>query len=275
MTIIIDHSEKKKPPYLVYTFDDDFTLNKEDMVLPEDIPVASDASPKMDGTAAAGTGADYSRADHVHPSDTGKADAVHTHDASAVVSGAFDTARIPSLAASKITSGTFDAARIPSLDASKIASGTFDAARLPNATASTKGAVIPDDVTIGIADGTISAKTTTISYATSSTVNAANNTYTTILEKSPGKGTWLCIGTIRFGSNATGTRSARIDSVSGAGSAVPGRETVSAVSGDATILNTMRVLTLASDEDKVYLTANQNSGSTIACAGQMECTRLA
>ena len=42
------------------------------------IPDPSDASPQMDGTAAAGSSADYSRADHVHPSDTSKADAATT-----------------------------------------------------------------------------------------------------------------------------------------------------------------------------------------------------
>lgn len=42
------------------------------------IPDPSDANPQMDGTAAAGSSADYSRADHVHPSDTSKADAATT-----------------------------------------------------------------------------------------------------------------------------------------------------------------------------------------------------
>lgn len=36
------------------------------------VPTASDANPQMDGTAAAGTSNNYSRADHVHPSDTTK-----------------------------------------------------------------------------------------------------------------------------------------------------------------------------------------------------------
>ena len=38
------------------------------------VPDASDANPQMDGTAAAGSSDDYSRADHVHPSDTSKQD---------------------------------------------------------------------------------------------------------------------------------------------------------------------------------------------------------
>jgi len=58
--------------------------------------------------------------------------ALHNIDASWVVSGVFDTARIPDLDASKITSGVFDVARIPDLDAGKIVSGVFDIARIPD-----------------------------------------------------------------------------------------------------------------------------------------------
>ena len=59
-----------------------------------------------------------------------------THPASAIISGVFDQARIPSLDASKITTGGFDATRItsgtldggriPNLDASKITSGSLN-----------------------------------------------------------------------------------------------------------------------------------------------------
>ena len=132
MTLIIDHSEKRKPPYLVYTYDDDFTLDPEDIIDPDDIPAPSNSNPVMDGTAAIGSSLKYARADHVHPSDTGKANAVHTHAAADIVSGTLDAARIPSLDAAKIGSGTLDAARIPSLDAAKIGSGTLDAARIPS-----------------------------------------------------------------------------------------------------------------------------------------------
>ena len=38
------------------------------------IPTPSSTTPAMDGTGAAGSSVDYSRADHVHPSDTSKAD---------------------------------------------------------------------------------------------------------------------------------------------------------------------------------------------------------
>ena len=39
------------------------------------VPSPSNASPQMDGTASAGVSNDYSRADHVHPNDTTKANA--------------------------------------------------------------------------------------------------------------------------------------------------------------------------------------------------------
>ena len=43
------------------------------------IPVASDTAPQMDGTASAGSSQAWSRADHVHPTDTSRAAASHTH----------------------------------------------------------------------------------------------------------------------------------------------------------------------------------------------------
>ena len=49
-----------------------------------DVPVASDASPPMDGTASAGSSGSFARGDHVHPADTSKADlsalTAHTGD---------------------------------------------------------------------------------------------------------------------------------------------------------------------------------------------------
>lgn len=47
------------------------------------IPAASSASPQMDGTATEGNSDDYARADHVHPSDNSKQDAIQ------IVSGTF------------------------------------------------------------------------------------------------------------------------------------------------------------------------------------------
>ena len=51
------------------------------------IPSPSNASPQMDGTAAAGSSTDYSRADHVHPSDTSRQAALDTAQMAAVNSG--------------------------------------------------------------------------------------------------------------------------------------------------------------------------------------------
>lgn len=51
----------------------------EDVAAGIDIPAASSANPAMDGTAAAGSSANYARADHVHPTDTSRAAASHSH----------------------------------------------------------------------------------------------------------------------------------------------------------------------------------------------------
>ena len=51
------------------------------------VPAASSASPQMDGTAAAGASANYARADHVHPSDSSKQDALSSAQMEAVNSG--------------------------------------------------------------------------------------------------------------------------------------------------------------------------------------------
>lgn len=55
----------------------------------------------------------------------------HTHDAAAVTSGTFSTARIPNLAASKISSGTFNADRLPK--AAAVPDATDDPAATVNA----------------------------------------------------------------------------------------------------------------------------------------------
>ena len=51
------------------------------------VPDPSSAAPAMDGTAAAGSSDDYARADHVHPSDTAKQDALTSTQLAAVNSG--------------------------------------------------------------------------------------------------------------------------------------------------------------------------------------------
>lgn len=58
--------------------------NKPDV---DDIPTPSTAAPSMDGTAAAGTSTDYARADHIHPSDTSKQDALTAAQLAAANSG--------------------------------------------------------------------------------------------------------------------------------------------------------------------------------------------
>lgn len=51
------------------------------------VPSAGTTSPEMDGTASAGSAATWSRSDHVHPTDTSRAAASHTHAASQVTAG--------------------------------------------------------------------------------------------------------------------------------------------------------------------------------------------
>lgn len=51
------------------------------------VPDASTVAPSMDGTGAAGSSADYARADHVHPHDTSKQDALTAAQLAAVNSG--------------------------------------------------------------------------------------------------------------------------------------------------------------------------------------------
>ena len=50
----------------------DFT-NDSGFITSADVPAASSTTPSMDGTAAVGTGTTWARADHVHPSDSSKA----------------------------------------------------------------------------------------------------------------------------------------------------------------------------------------------------------
>ena len=63
---------------------------------------ASNASPAMDGTADAGSSADYARADHVHPTDTNRAAKSHAHgsitNAGAITASAVALANGDSLA---------------------------------------------------------------------------------------------------------------------------------------------------------------------------------
>lgn len=63
--------EENYAPFLVYTNDKDFILNKTDIGgESSDIPLPSDASPKQVGITNAGISNDYSRADHSHGFDS-------------------------------------------------------------------------------------------------------------------------------------------------------------------------------------------------------------
>lgn len=62
-------------------------VNDSGFITSADVPSASTTAPVMDGTANAGTGTTWARADHVHPTDTSRAAASHTHAASDITSG--------------------------------------------------------------------------------------------------------------------------------------------------------------------------------------------
>lgn len=53
------------------------------------VPSAGTGNPAMDGAASPGSAATWSRSDHVHPTDTSRAAASHTHAASEVTAGTF------------------------------------------------------------------------------------------------------------------------------------------------------------------------------------------
>lgn len=65
-----------------------------------DIPTPSTAAPAMDGTAAAGTSTDYARADHIHPSDTSKQNALSSTQLDAVNSG-IDSTKVAQIETNK------------------------------------------------------------------------------------------------------------------------------------------------------------------------------
>ena len=65
------YSASNPPPYPVTS------VNGATGAVTVSVPEASDASPQMDGAAAAGSSGDFARADHVHPTDTGRAPKAH------------------------------------------------------------------------------------------------------------------------------------------------------------------------------------------------------
>ena len=271
MTLIVDHSEKRKPPYLVYTYDDDFTLDPEDIIKPDDIPEPSDSNPNMDGTAAIGSSVKYARADHVHPSDTGKANAVHTHAASDIVSGTLDAARIPSLDAAKIGSGTLDAARIPSLDAAKIGSGTLDAARIPELPASkiTSGTLTTSCGGTGsnayLSSGVMN------KINTSANLSVANNAWKNGNSFTLDAGVYLAIAHTEWASNSTGTRMHCLSSTNPdtEGFTTPTNQASTGFQNapNASKITTCDFLT-PTESTTYYLGLYQNSGAALNCTSR-------
>ena len=90
-------------------------------------PEPSSTAPAMDGTAAVGTATTYARADHVHPSDSSKQDAlvsgtnIRTVNGTSILgSGNISTVELPAVTASdngkvlQVVSGAWAAASLPS-----------------------------------------------------------------------------------------------------------------------------------------------------------------
>lgn len=130
------------------------------------VPEPSSTTPAMDGTAAVGTATTYARADHVHPTDTSRADASAIENAtfSSGIISTWITPRATLLATlnslnsgkqAKLVSGTniktINGASI--LGSGDIATPTYT---LPTASTSTLGGVKVDGSTITITDGVIS-----------------------------------------------------------------------------------------------------------------------
>lgn len=67
------YSASNPPPYPVTS------VNGNTGAVTVSVPSAATASPEMDGTAAVGTSTKYAKEDHVHPVDTSRAAANHTH----------------------------------------------------------------------------------------------------------------------------------------------------------------------------------------------------
>ena len=124
------------------------------VVPPDTTYTPASTSPKMDGTAAVGTSAKYAREDHVHPTDTSRAAANHTHSSN----------DITALNASKLT-GTIDIARLPAAALERVVTVANQAARYALTTATVQlGDVVKetesglmyyvvDETKLGKADG--------------------------------------------------------------------------------------------------------------------------
>ena len=114
-------------------------------------PEPSSTTPAMDGTAAVGTATTYARADHVHPSDSSKQDALVSGTNIRTVKGT-----------SLLGSGNISIAELPSVSSAQngmvlmVVDGRWIAQPLPIATDSQYGVVMVDGTTITAAGGVIS-----------------------------------------------------------------------------------------------------------------------
>lgn len=104
-------------------------------------------------------------------------------------------------------------------------------------------------------------------------MNIAHYTNTNICSVSLSPGIWLVTGRIRFETNTTGHRTAKISTVSADTSSVISTTMMPAFTGMWTHVTAIRCLSLAS-QTTVYLVGWQNSGSTLECNGEMECTKV-
>jgi hypothetical protein len=137
------------------------------------VPTPSTTTPSMDGTAAAGTSTDYARADHVHPTDTSRAAASHTHAITDVTNlqSALDAKQDALVSGTNIKtingtsllgSGNISTAELPAVTAADngkvlmVVGGVWQVASLPIASDNAFGVVKVDGTTITATDGVIS-----------------------------------------------------------------------------------------------------------------------
>lgn len=118
---------------------------------PPTVPSASSTTPSMNGTAAVGTATTYARADHVHPSDSSKQDALVSGTNIKTVNGS-----------SLLGSGNISVAGLPSVSSAQngmvlmVVNGAWMVQPLPVATDSQYGVVMVDGTTITAVGGVIS-----------------------------------------------------------------------------------------------------------------------
>ena len=123
----------------------------------DELPSPATATPNMDGTASTGSSSRYALEDHVHPTDTSRAAASHTHSKTDITD--FPSTMPPSLhthSAEDITSGTLGSARLPTVPLTKGGTGQTSAAKglyaLINGATAITAANVADTDYIGLDD---------------------------------------------------------------------------------------------------------------------------